>query len=104
MIEIIKTDIFQKWQDGLKDKRIRAAVHVRIERLAHGHFGDAKPVKPANKGVSELRINCGAGYRLYYTKLGEEIILLLCAGDKGSQRRDIEKAQKLAKQWSEKDE
>jgi len=59
MIEIIKTDIFQKWQTGLKDKRTRAAICAWIERLPHGHFGDAKPVKPASKGVSELRINYG---------------------------------------------
>jgi len=104
MIEIVKTNAFQKWQTGLKDKRLQAAVYARIERLAHGYFGDAKPVKPANKGVGELRIDYGAGYRLYYTKREKEIILLLCAGDKGSQKRDIEKAIKLAEQWSGKDD
>ena len=70
----------------------------RLDRLAQGHAGDVKPV---GEGISELRIHYGPGYRVYFQKRGSAIIVLLCAGDKGSQAKDIETAKHLAKAWSE---
>lgn len=94
MIEIRKTDIFAKWLDGLKDIRARARILVRIERLAAGNPGDVKPV---GEGVSELRINTGPGYRVYYIKQGPSLIILLGGGDKRTQTRDVKTALRLAK-------
>ena len=94
MIEIRKTDTFAKWIDGLKDIRARARILVRIERLAAGNPGDVKSV---GEGVSELRINYGPGYRVYYHKIGRKIVILLAGGDKSSQTRDIKVAIRLAK-------
>lgn len=93
MIEIRKTEIFAKWLDGLKDIRARARILVRIERLAGGNPGDVKPV---GEGVSELRIDYGPGYRVYYKKQGGKVIILLAGGDKRSQSKDIKTALTLA--------
>ena len=94
MVEIRKTDIFGKWIDGLKDIRARARVQARIERLACGNPGDAKPV---GEGVSELRVNYGPGYRVYFKKKGRTVIVLLVGGDKRTQSRDIRTALRLAR-------
>lgn len=94
MIEIRKTDVFAKWIDGLDDIRARARVLVRIERLAAGNPGDAKPV---GEGVSELRIDYGPGYRVYYKQRGRALVILLAAGDKRTQAKDIETALRLAR-------
>ena len=94
MIEIRKTDVFVDWLDGLRDIRARARVLVRIERLAAGNPGDVKPV---SEGVSELRIDYGPGYRVYFKKRGKELIILLAGGDKSSQSRDIKTALRLAR-------
>jgi len=94
MMEIRKTDVYAKWLDGLKDIRARARVLVRVERLAAGNPGDAEPV---GEGVSELRINYGPGYRVYYKQQGRELVILLAGGDKGSQSRDIKTALRLAR-------
>lgn len=94
MIEIRKTDIFAKWIDGLNDLNARARVLVRIERLALGNAGDVKQV---GEGVSELRINYGPGYRVYYKKTGRTIVILLAGGTKQTQSRDIKTALRLAK-------
>ena len=94
MVEILKTDTFAKWLDGLRDVRARARVLVRIQRLALGHTGDVKPV---GEGVSELRIDCGPGYRVYFRRRGRTIIVLLAGGDKRSQTRDIKTALRLAR-------
>ena len=94
MIEIRKTDVFARWLDGLEDLRARARIQVRIERLAAGNPGD---VKPAGEGVSELRIDYGPGYRVYFKRRGRELIILLAGGDKTSQAKDIKKAQRLAR-------
>ncbi|MCG3111691.1 MAG: type II toxin-antitoxin system RelE/ParE family toxin [Candidatus Manganitrophus sp. SB1] len=94
MIEIRKTDVFAQWLDGLHDIRARARVLVRIERLAAGNAGDVKPV---GEGVSELRIDYGPGYRVYFTKRGREVIILLAGGDKSTQARDIKAALRLAR-------
>jgi len=101
MFIIEETDIFKNWLLSISDKRALKIIAARLNRLTHGHFGDVKPVKPANKGISELRFDYGSGYRIYYTKRGREIILLLCGGDKSSQERDIKKAIEIAEQWSE---
>ena len=93
MIEIRKTDAFVDWLDGLKDIRARARVLVRIERLAAGNPGDVKPVF---EGVSELRIDYGPGYRVYFKKRGKELIILLAGGDKSTQSKNIRKALRLA--------
>ena len=93
-MEIRKTDIYAKWLDSLRDIHARARILARVERLALGNPGDVKPV---GEGVSELRINYGPGYRVYYTQLGLEIIILLAGGDKRSQASDIRKALRLAR-------
>jgi putative addiction module killer protein len=85
----------------LKDRRALAQVIARIDRLAFGHFGDAKQV---GDDVTELRIHLGPGYRIYLTKHGNTIILLLSGGTKGTQKQDILKAKQLAKSWSDSDE
>lgn len=94
MIEIRKTDVFVEWLDSLRDMRARARVLVRIERLAAGNPGDVKPV---SEGVSELRIDYGPGYRVYFKKRGRGLVILLAGGDKNTQTRDIKKALLLAR-------
>jgi putative addiction module killer protein len=94
MVEIRKTDLFAKWLDDLRDIQAKARVLVRIERLASGNAGDVKPV---GEGVSEMRIDCGTGYRVYYTKRGSELIILLAGGAKSSQSGDIKTAIRLAR-------
>ncbi|MDH3423335.1 MAG: type II toxin-antitoxin system RelE/ParE family toxin [Gemmatimonadota bacterium] len=98
MIEIRKTDVFAQWLDDLTDLRARARIQARIERLAGGNPGD---VKPAGEGVSELRIDYGPGYRVYFKRRGQKLIILLAGGDKSSQAKDIKKAQRLARNLAE---
>lgn len=98
MFEIRKTQVFAKWLDGMRDVRARARVLVRIERLSEGHAGDVKPV---GEGVSELRIDSGPGYRVYFAKRGQEVIILLAGGDKRTQGADIQKALRLARNLEE---
>lgn len=93
MVQVRKTEVFSKWLDGLADVRARARVLIRIERLALGNPGDVKPVGTA---VSELRIDYGPGYRVYFTKVGREIIILLAGGTKQTQDADIKLAIRLA--------
>ncbi|EIC20771.1 type II toxin-antitoxin system RelE/ParE family toxin [Thiorhodovibrio frisius] len=94
MIEVRKTEVYAKWLDGLRDIRARGRVLARVERLAAGNQGDAEPV---GEGVSELRINYGPGYRVYYKQQGRELVILLAGGDKSSQSRDIKTALGLAR-------
>jgi putative addiction module killer protein len=98
MNELRQTEIFRKWRMKLKDERARVLIASRLDRLAFGNAGDVKPV---GQGVSELRIDHGPGYRVYFQKRGNTIILLLCGGDKRTQDRDIEIAKRLAAEWSE---
>ncbi len=93
MIEIRKTDTFAKWIDGLRDIRARARILVRVERLSLGNPGDAKPV---GEGVSEMRIDYGPGYRVYFKKIGQTVVVLLAGGDKRTQAKDIKSALRLA--------
>jgi putative addiction module killer protein len=94
MIEIRKTEPFVKWLDSLRDIKARSRVLARIERLAAGNPGDVKPV---GEGVSELRIDYGSGYRVYFVKRGQTVIVLLAGGDKSTQAKDIKAAIRLAK-------
>jgi putative addiction module killer protein len=94
MVEIRETDVFAKWLDGINDIHGRARILIRIERLAAGNPGDVKPV---GEGVSEMRIDYGPGYRVYYTRQGQKIIILLAGGDKSSQTKDIRTALRLAR-------
>ena len=94
MIEVRKTEVYARWLDGLRDARARARVLVRIERLAAGNPGDVRPV---GEGVSELRIDYGSGYRVYFKQEGRLIVVLLAGGDKRTQSRDIETALRLAR-------
>ena len=93
MVEIRKTEHFAKWIDGLNDLRARARILVRIERLAAGNPGDVKAV---GEGVSELRIDYGPGYRVYYKKHGRKVVILLAGGDKRTQAKDIKIALRLS--------
>jgi len=97
MIEIRQTATFAKWETHLRDKRARTIIASRLVRLAEGLPGEVEAV---GEGVSELRIHYGPGYRVYFQKRGDVLIVLLCGGDKGSQTRDIAAAKKLAKEWS----
>ena len=94
MFEIHKTDTFAKWIDGLRNIHARARVQARIERLATGNPGDVKPV---GAGVSEMRIDYGPGYRVYYTMRGQTVIILLAGGAKKTQAQDIKTALRLAR-------
>jgi len=98
MKEIRRSDVFIKWLRKLHDRRAVARISKRIERLAEGNPGD---VKPAGEGVSEMRIDYGPGYRIYYKDTGREIIILLCGGDKRTQETDIEEAKKIARNYEE---
>lgn len=92
---IRETDAFRAWLTRLKDRVARATILRRIDRVASGNFGDVKPV---GDGVSELRIDHGPGYRVYFARRGETVIVLLCAGDKSSQAKDILRAKALAQE------
>jgi putative addiction module killer protein len=96
MIEFKQTETFRKWRSRLKDERARAMVASRLDRLAFGNPGDVKPV---GQGISELRIDYGPGYRMYFRRRGNEIIILLCGGDKSTQAADIKTAKRLAEDW-----
>lgn len=98
MIEIRKTTPFAQWLDELRDIQARARIQARIERLAAGNPGDVEPI---GEGVSELRINYGPGYRVYFRKRGRELIILLAGGDKATQAKDIKTALRLARNLSE---
>ena len=95
MIEVRETDVFADWFAGLRDRQARARITARIRRLSLGNPGDVKPV---GSGVSEMRIDHGPGYRVYFVRRGETVFILLCGGDKGSQDRDIERAIELAQE------
>jgi putative addiction module killer protein len=94
MIEVRQTDIYASWFSGLRDRQVKARIDIRIRRLSLGNPGDAKPV---GEGVSELRIDHGPGYRVYYVQKGKVLIVLLAGGDKSSQERDIRVAKELAR-------
>lgn len=98
VIEVRRTDVFAEWLDDLRDLRARARVQARIERLVIGNPGDVRPV---GEGVSELRINYGPGYRVYFVNRGKALIILLAGGEKSTQASDIETALRLARTLKE---
>lgn len=92
MADVVSTPAFVAWLEDLADDTARSRITKRIARVELGLFGDAKSV---GGGVSEIRVDYGPGYRIYFTRRGAEIVILLCGGDKGSQARDIAKAQSM---------
>ena len=98
MAELKQTETFRRWWKRLRDERARGVIVARLDRLAFGHPGDVEPV---GQGVSELRIHHGPGYRIYFQKRGDTIVVLLCGGDKSSQASDIKIAKRLAREWSD---
>lgn len=96
MLQIKQTDIYRKWERKLRDQRGKALIAARLFRLANGLPGNVKLV---GQSVSELRIQHGPGYRVYFRQRGNEIIILLCGGDKDTQQSDIETAKRLAAEW-----
>lgn len=93
-------DVFEHWLDGVRDLRAQAAILARLDRLELGALGDVKPV---GGGVSELRIDVGAGYRVYFARRGKMILLLLCGGDKSSQGADIKRAIKYLSEFDQRE-
>ncbi|MBF23322.1 MAG: hypothetical protein CML18_06880 [Pusillimonas sp.] len=101
MIELKQTATYEKWEARLRDKRARTIIAARLMRLAEGLPGDVEPV---GEGISELRIHYGPGYRVYFQRRGNLLVVLLCGGDKSTQARDIATAKKLATEWSDQDD
>ncbi|HEX7887336.1 MAG TPA: type II toxin-antitoxin system RelE/ParE family toxin [Phenylobacterium sp.] len=95
MFTVVETEAFSKWLANLRDRAGAAVIARRARRISQGAFGDAKSV---GDSVSELRIDYGPGYRVYFTRRGAEVVILLCGGDKSTQARDIAKAQQLAQE------
>lgn len=102
MVEIIHyldengSDLYQDWLDGLRDRIAKIAVIKRVARVEAGLLGDCKYLRD---GIGELRVDVGAGYRVYYAQVGNQVILLTCGGDKKSQNRDIDRAVGFLKDW-----
>lgn len=96
MIEIIQSDTFKTWREGIRDRQALARVNARIRRLSEGNPGDVKPV---GEGVSEMRIDYGPGYRVYFMQCGTVLVVLLAGGDKRTQEADIKRALRIAKEW-----
>ncbi|MDR1228604.1 MAG: type II toxin-antitoxin system RelE/ParE family toxin [Azoarcus sp.] len=98
MFEIIKSDEFMTWVAGLRDRMAATRIAARLDNAANGNLGDWKALRG---GISEIRINVGKGYRLYFTRRGNTVIVLLCGGDKSTQKRDIERAIELCRTWED---
>jgi putative addiction module killer protein len=98
MVELIQSDEFRNWINSLRDNNAFARITNRLERLQEGNPGDVKPV---GSGISELRVNFGPGYRVYFMRRGAEIIILLCGGDKSTQPKDIAKAKAIAERMKD---
>jgi len=98
MKKIRRSSVYIKWLKNLRDQRARSLIFKRTKRLAEGNPGDVKPV---GEGISEMRIDYGPGYRVYFKDTGREIIILLCGGDKTTQQADIINAKKIAKLYEE---
>jgi len=93
MFEIIKSETFDSWLKGLRDKRAAARINARLRRVSLGNLGNVAPV---GDGVSEMRIFYGPGYRIYFVQEGQVLIVLLCGGDKSTEKKDIKRAKELA--------
>jgi len=98
MNTIMTTEVFDAWFSGLRDKKASARIKMRLRRAEEGNFGDCEPV---GEGVSEMRVDAGAGYRVYFKRTGSVIYVLLCGGDKSTQGKDIKAALRMARQLGE---
>ena len=98
MIEVLQTEHFRNWIGRLRDRRVRARILARIVAVEEGHFGDWKSI---DRTVSELRVHAGPGYRVYFTRRGNTLVILLAGGDKSTQDKDICKAKDLANDFQE---
>lgn len=98
MFEILLSDLFKRWLHDLRDAQGKASILRRIRSAGFGNLGDVEPV---GDGISELRIHTGPGYRVYFTRRGKSLILLLVGGDKSSQKKDIKRAREMAKSLKE---
>ena len=98
---LIKSDAYDDWIKQLRDERAKARIYTRIDRLENGNPGDVKPV---GDGISEMRIDYGPGYRVYYKDTGKKIIILLCGGDKTTQSADIIRAKQIAAHYKKEDD
>ncbi|MGQ0621198.1 MAG: type II toxin-antitoxin system RelE/ParE family toxin [Panacagrimonas sp.] len=98
MIELVKSTSFDRWLHELRDRRAAVRVQARLDRLAAGNPGDVKPV---GEGISEMRIDYGPGYRVYFMRRGLLLVVLLCGGDKSTQDQDIVLAKTIAAQWKD---
>ena len=92
-MEVVYTEVFEKWLRRLRDQRAKASILTRIERIEDGNFGDHSSV---GGGINELRIHVGQGYRVYYIIRSRKVVILLCGGDKSSQQRDISRAHRIS--------
>jgi putative addiction module killer protein len=92
VIEVLRTAVFDAWLSGLRDGSARARIEARLRRVTLGNLGDVKAV---GQGVSELRIDAGPGYRIYFTRIGARVLLLLVGGSEASQRADVRRAQQM---------
>lgn len=95
MLEVRQTAVYSDWFAGLRDRQAKARIDIRIRRLSLGNPGDVRPV---GEGVSELRVDYGPGYRVYFIQRGKAFVVLLAGGDKSSQVRDIQEAKALARE------
>ena len=98
MATIIQSETFKTWMQNLRDDRARARIALRLQRLAAGNAGDAKPI---GEGISEMRVDYGPGYRVYFMRRGAVIVVVLCGGDKRAQDRDIKTAKRIAAEWKD---
>lgn len=98
MINIIQSETFKRWLSHMKDRRAAMRIHSRIDRAAYGNFGDVRVLRD---GISEMRIDYGPGYRVYFMLRGSVVIVLLAGGDKSTQNADISRAITIAKEWSQ---
>lgn len=96
MVEVIQSATFERWLQRLRDRRAVASINIRLANVRLGNLGDTRLV---GSGISEMRIHYGPGYRLYFMREGETVVVLLCGGDKDTQKRDIQRAKQLAKEW-----
>ena len=94
-LDVVRTPTFERWLGRLRDDRARAVIARRIDRVAEGNLGDVRSI---GEGISELRVDSGPGYRIYFTRRGATLVVLLCAGHKDSQDRDIARAKALAQE------
>jgi putative addiction module killer protein len=98
IVELIKSSTFDRWMNSLRDVRAAARIQSRLDRFALGNPGDVRAV---GEGISEMRIDYGPGYRVYFMQRGRVVVILLCGGDKSTQRKDILRAKAIAAEWKD---